>query len=251
MTFNRYGDICAEIYDIDKPFGRLPDTAFYLETLASVRGPILEPAVGTGRTLIPLLEAGHEVYGFDPSDEMLDRCRGRCLDRGLKAHLSKMRFEDFAYDMRFTAILVPVSSFTFVTEFDTALAVLRRFHNHLEQGGRLIIDLTLLGGLRSRGDDIRSWNAPDGDLLTAHGKRVETNYLAQTIVTHYRYERWRDNRLIDAQLELMRQRFWGANEFEMALAASGFDEVSIFGGYKRRPPREDDWFVTFEARRRA
>ena len=64
---NRYGSLAAEIYDIDKPFGKLPDTAFYRDALKDLDGPILEPACGSGRTLVPLAEVGHEMWGFDTS----------------------------------------------------------------------------------------------------------------------------------------------------------------------------------------
>ncbi len=52
-------------------------------TLAGVTGRILEPATGTGRVLIPLLEAGFAVEGLDSSPEMLAVCRQHCRDRGL------------------------------------------------------------------------------------------------------------------------------------------------------------------------
>lgn len=62
---NRYGVLRTQIYDRDKLPGSLPDVRFYLGRLAGTEGPILEAAVGTGRLLIPLLEAGLEVEGFD------------------------------------------------------------------------------------------------------------------------------------------------------------------------------------------
>ena len=64
---NRYGALAAEIYDLDKGVGSLHDPAFYLERLASIDGPMLEPACGSGRAFIPILEAGHDVAGFDAS----------------------------------------------------------------------------------------------------------------------------------------------------------------------------------------
>ncbi|MEP6967334.1 MAG: class I SAM-dependent methyltransferase, partial [Pseudomonadota bacterium] len=118
---NRYGSIAAEIYDLDKPIGALPDTAFHLERLAAIDGPVLEPACGSGRTLIPLLEAGREVAGFDPSAEMLAQCAARCAERGLFPDLSCQRFDDFHYDRSFSAILVPVGSFTLIDDFARAL----------------------------------------------------------------------------------------------------------------------------------
>src|SRR5262249_8159369 len=54
---NRYGQLGALVYDLDKPIGcSFGDIEFYKERLAGCRGPILEPAVGNGRMLIPLLE---------------------------------------------------------------------------------------------------------------------------------------------------------------------------------------------------
>lgn len=247
---NRYGSIAAEIYDIDKPFGALPDTAFHLAGLAGIDGPILEPACGSGRTLLPLLDAGHDVSGFDTSADMLERCRARCATRGFDPPLNCQRFEDFAYPTRFAAIAVPAGSFTLIADFDAALAVLRRFAEHLVVGGLLVLDIQPLSFLAATGEDRRQWTAADGDLLTAEGKRTATDWLRQTARTTYRYERWRDNRLVESQLEPMAQRYWGAGEFDLALRAAGFTDVAVIGGYdRRRAPRAGDSVLTFEARR--
>ena len=126
---NRYGALAAEIYDIDKPFGALPDTRFHLQRFAGFDRPILEPACGTGRTLVPFLEAGHDITGFDQSPEMLERCRARCAERGLSPDLGQQRFEDFRYPRMFGAILVPVGTFTLIDDLDVARSVLRRFRD--------------------------------------------------------------------------------------------------------------------------
>ena len=79
-----YGTLATEVYDLDKPIGRsFGDVEYYTRLLATISGRILEPATGTGRILIPLLEAGHEVDGVDSSPEMLAVCRRHCQDRGL------------------------------------------------------------------------------------------------------------------------------------------------------------------------
>ncbi|MFI4975336.1 MAG: class I SAM-dependent DNA methyltransferase [Caulobacterales bacterium] len=249
-TINRYGAIAAEIYDIDKPFGALPDTAFHLQGLAGVQGPILEPACGTGRTLVPLLEAGHDVTGFDQSEDMLERCRARCAERGLTPHLSRQRFEDFDYAHPFAAIIVPVGTFTLIDDFARAMAALRRFHDHLVPGGLLVLDIDLVSSLGATGEDRRSWRAENGDLLTIEGKRTLVDWLNQRVEATCRYERWRDNVLVEAQLEPMVQRFWGLEEFRMALEASGFGDVRMVGSYAReRAPRRGDRAITYEARK--
>lgn len=244
---NRYGSIAAEIYDIDKPYFALPDTAFHLARLADLKGPILEPACGSGRTLIPLAEAGHEVAGFDTSPEMLDRCRARLAERRLSADLSLQGMEDFAYDRRFAVVLLPVGTFTLIPEFAVGMAVLKRFHDALEPGGRLVLDTMPFTFLAHREDDLRRWTAENGDLLTVHGQRVTTNWLTQRRDALLRYERWRDNRLVESQLEPMSQRYWGLEELTLALEAVGFAEVGVLGGYEDRAPRAGDTAMTYEA----
>lgn len=248
QTLNPYGSLCAEIYDIDKPAGSLPDVPFYLARLSGLAGPVLEPAVGSGRMLIPLLEAGLDAEGFDASDHMLENCRRNCAARGLPAPVRKARFQDFAYDRRFAAVICPVSTFTFVSGFDEALQVLRRFRDHLEPGGLLMVDLPVLGAMWTDAHAIRTWTAGNGDLLRFENQLVQTDHLAQTSLSHMRYERWRDGRLVESELEVMQGRFWGREEFAMALARCGFADVEVFGNYNRgRPPRSTDRGLTFEA----
>lgn len=248
QAINRYGSIAAEVYDIDKPFGRLPDTAFHLPRLAMVDGPILEPACGSGRTLLPLMEAGHDVWGFDPSPEMLAQCRARSKAAGYSAKLTQARFDDFTFDERFAALIVPVGSFTLIEDFAEALRVLRRFYDHLRPGGVAILDIQPLSFLTPHSDDLRSWSAPNGDLLTVEGRRVETDWIGQRARTRYRYERWRNNALIESQIEIMAQRYWGRDEFALALTEAGFTDVRVCGGYDRtRSVRNGDRVMTFEA----
>jgi len=250
MRANRYGALCAEVYDIDKPFGALPDTAFHLARLTKIDGPILEPACGTGRGLVPMLEAGHDVTGFDASPDMLARCRARCGERGFTPDLSQQRFEDFSYDRCFAAIIVPVGTFTLIEDFDSAMAVLRRFHAQLAPGGVVVLDIQPLASMAMSGSDRRSWLAENGDVLTLEGHHTRTDWLAQRIEYSIRYERWRDHKLVESELEPMVQRLWGVEEFRLALGAAGFIDIEVTGDFLRgKPLHPKAKTLTFEARR--
>ncbi len=155
LDSNRYGSLASRVYELDKPVGHsFGDVEFYLAALRDLSGPVLEPAVGSGRVLIPLLRAGLDVDGFDASPEMLAICRENCKAAGLTTRLSHARFEDFNCDREHAAIVVPAGSFQLITSFKAAIAVLERFHAHLTTGGCLLIDLhaaRITGGVGRRG----------------------------------------------------------------------------------------------------
>lgn len=250
-TLNRYGSLCAEIYDLDKPVGSLFDIPYYQSRLKDLDGPILEAAVGTGRLFVPLLEAGLQMVGFDHSADMLQVCRRNAEDRGLTPSLAQARFQDFAFETAFAAIIVPASSFTLVDDFEDALAVLGRFGDALAPGGLLLVDLPPMSFLEAPGG-VRTWTAANGDLLRMRSERVVSDPIGQRRVNHDTYERWRDGRLIDSQLELFAYRVWGLREFEMALALAGFIDIEVGANYRSgRAPKPADGILNFAARRPA
>jgi SAM-dependent methyltransferase len=248
---NRYGSLSAWAYDLDKPIGHsFGDVEFVLGRLKDCNGPILEPAVGTGRVLIPMLDAGHEVEGFDASQEMLEICRKNCRARGYAPRLSQMRWDTFQCDRIFAAIIMTAGTFMLISEFEAACAILRRFHDHLAPGGRLIFDISpddcFTSDLR-----IRSWKTAEGDLLTRQENTTELDYVMQRSVTPMRYEHWRDGKLVASELETLTVRWWGMHELAMALISTGYAAPVISGGFEHgRPPRKGDIVISFEAERR-
>ncbi|AUZ55046.1 SAM-dependent methyltransferase [Stenotrophomonas acidaminiphila] len=250
---NRYGRLASWVYNLDKPVGRsFGDVEYYQQLLGECAGPVLEPAVGNGRILVPLLKAGFAVEGFDTSEEMLGYCRAACRTHGVPANLTRRGFEDFAYDRKFAAIIIPAGSLQLITDAAAACAVLRRFHQHLLPGGKLVLDLDAIDGFLGPSGALRSWTTGEGELLTLTDHRVETDYIAQTTLSHLRYEHWRKGNLAATELDLFKLRWWGVEEFALALYAAGFTDVVVSGNYQRgRRPRKGDQVVTFEATRPA
>jgi SAM-dependent methyltransferase len=246
---NRYGEMCAEVYVLDKPPGALGDIDYYREALGGLEGPFLEAACGSGRLHIPLLEAGFDLYGFDHSEHMLAQCRQAADARGLPLKVQRTSYEDFSFDQPFGAIVSPVGSFTLVDDFAAALAALRRFHEALRPGGRLFVDIMPLSYLTARPlEGVRSWTTPTGDLLRITSNVVEFDLLAQRRVNQDRYERWRGGRLVEQELEILAVRCWGLKEFELTLKEAGFADISVCGDYRvGRPPRPSDRQWCFQA----
>lgn len=246
---NRYGEMCAEVYVLDKPPGALGDIDYYREALGRLEGPFLEAACGSGRLMIPMLEAGFDVHGFDHSEHMLAQCRAAADERGLTLKVQRTTYEDFSFEEPFGAIVSPVGSFTLVTDYQAALAALRRFHQHLRPGGRLFVDMMPLSYLTTvPADHLRSWTTPAGDLMRVASNLIELDLLTQRRVSHDRYERWRGGRLVEQELEILAVRCWSLKEFELTLKEAGFADISVCGDYRvGRPLRANARQWCFQA----
>lgn len=227
-----YGKLASRIYELDKPVGRsFGDVEFYLERLKSVAGPMLEPATGNGRMLVPLAQAGHSVSGFDLSPEMLALCKANCAQHGVEAELSEQGFTTFRYAQKFAAIVLPAGSFQLLTDVVDAMSFLRRSKEALVPNGKLLLDISVTGGFMDHAPRARHWQ--DGeDLLTLQEMRTATDYVKQVVTSQLRYELWRDTQLVTTEMELFSLRWWGMFELELALREAGFTQIKIFGDYQ-------------------
>jgi SAM-dependent methyltransferase len=251
MTLSSYGKLATEVYDITKPIGHsFGDVEFYLGRLRSCTGRVLEPAVGTGRVIIPLLEAGIEVEGIDNSAEMLAICRARCAERGLDPVLYEGDMVSLSLPESYEAIIVPAGSFHLIERREESLGTLKRFREHLLPGGRLIVDLGLETELRTGAISTGSVETPHGETITMESIVVEVNFLEQYSVSHLRYEKWRDGELLRTEMQRFAGMWYGLEEFELVLKSLGFTDVVVSADYEygKRPTRADQTF-TFEARR--
>jgi Methyltransferase domain len=133
-----YGRLVAEVYELDKPVGSsFPGLRYYTRQLAGVTGRILEPATGTGRVLVPLLEAGFAVEGLDVSPDMLAVCRQHCQDRGLDPVLREADMTTFAEPGAYQAIIIPAESIMLLDGRDAVPRALAAFRESLSPAGPL------------------------------------------------------------------------------------------------------------------
>ncbi len=244
-----YSSLSSEVYDLDKPVGSsFGDIEYYLERLSSCKGRILEPATGTGRMLVPLLEKGFDVDGFDVSEEMLTVCRANCEKRGFKPNLFHAKMESFSVDEAYAAIVIPTGTFLLLHEREKSLQALQNFYKHLEKEGRLIVDLHVPSHIELEKNSTRTWQALNGDTLTLESKKIEVDWIQQYFVSQGRYERWREGRLIETELEHYLMRWYGVEEFRSILEKVGFHTIQISAGYQfDNYPKNADAIITFEA----
>ena len=244
-----YASLASEVYDLDKPIGSsFGDVEFYRARLKDCKGPILEPATGTGRILIPLMEMGLKIDGLDGSKDMLEICRKNCRERNLRPNLFEGQMESFSLEEKYEAIIVPAGSFLLIHQREDSIRALENFYKHLKKGGRLILDIFLQEDLSLGKLSTRTWEASNGDIISLEEKLVKLDYIKQYTVSHARYERWRKGVLLESQLESFPLRWYGVEEFRLILESIGFRDIIVSSNYifNTYPAKLGDT-ITFEA----
>ncbi|WP_010276619.1 class I SAM-dependent methyltransferase [Paenibacillus senegalensis] len=252
MSFSYYGELCTEVYDLTKKVGQsiAGDIDYYLKRLENCQGPILEAMAGSGRVLISLLEAGLQAEGVDYSPDMLASCCRRCEERGLQAKLYQSDLQTLSLPTRYEAILIPAGSFLLIENREQSVLALQRLYEHLQPGGRLLMDIFLPEPRFETGasTDTSTYALPNGDTITLQRTLVEADFLRQYTVTHLRYEKWRDGKLLQTELQRFALRWYGVEEFKLLLADIGFTDIVVSADfvYGQKPVHANQTFM-FEA----
>lgn len=124
---------------------------------------ILEPACGSGRLVAELVGRGHEVFGFDLNENMLDHAQGRLRKKKLSAKLWRDRLESFHVpgQRRFDLAHCLVSTFKYVSNEKGALSHLRLVAKSLHKGGLYVLGLHLTDYTRG-GAEHERWSGSRG-----------------------------------------------------------------------------------------
>lgn len=251
--FSYYSTLCTEVYDFTKPVGYSldGDIEYYQERLKTCQGRILEAGVGSGRFIIPLLEAGYTVDGIDYSPEMLDSCRKRCEERGLTPNLYEGKLQEFSLPINYEAIIIPTGSFCLIEKREDSLEALKSFYKHLVLGGRLIVDLQFPHAWKTGSISTSTFSLPNGDGITMESKSIEMDWLNQFTLSYIKYEKWRQGKLIQSELQRFALRWYGIEEFKLILESIGFTDITCSADYVyQNQPSSAGQIITFEAVRK-
>src|SRR2546423_122868 len=115
------------------------DIEFYVKRATSVRGPVVDLGVGTGRVAIPIARAGQDVIGVDTSGAMLTEGARKAAEQGVA---DKIRFVEgdmrtFVAEPPVELVIIPFRGFQHVLTVDDQLAALDSIKRSLVPGGLL------------------------------------------------------------------------------------------------------------------
>ncbi len=226
-------------------------------------GPVLDVACGTGRLLVPWLQAGLDVDGCDASADMIDLCRERAEREGLAPTLFVQPMHELEPPRSYRTIVVCGAFGLGSTRAQDAEA-LARFHRHLEPDGTLVLDNEVpyartrrwsywLQEGRSRlpeewlpgGDRERAAN---GDELELRTRIVSLDPLTQTCVLEIRASLFRDGEPVAEEKHRLDHHLYFRDELVLMLARAGFEVVSVTGDHTDEPATSEHETLVFVAR---
>jgi ubiquinone/menaquinone biosynthesis C-methylase UbiE len=251
-----YRGVVASTYDLLIPADEIDDEDFFRKAIADAGEPALEIGCGTGRLLIRYLEDGLDVEGVEPSAEMLEICRRKAKERGIRTTLHQQTMEMLDLPRRFRTIYVPVSSFMLVTDRRDAMTALERFLCHLSSGGKVLIPLHLplkadfgIGPAPENEWRLRrEGTRPDG-ITVRCWERVSYDHREQVRHARLRYEALVDGEVTKTEERSTSLRWYAQDEFGELLEKVGFSRIRAVRGHTLEPAGSDDASFTFIAQR--
>ncbi len=214
---------------------------FYLGQAREAKGPVLEIACGTGRIMLPCLQAGVDIEGLDVAQGMLDALKGKATPLGLSPTLHLANMNDFQLSRRFALIMITFNSFVHNLSTEDQITTLRLCRDHLLPGGLLVFDTFFpaaaiitapegardleaevkhpLTGLPVRLFDTRSFNRVE-QIQRSHNEIEELDARGRVVAVHHSYSA---------------VRWIYKSEMELLLRVAGFGRWQICGDFDLRP----------------
>lgn len=142
MPQNVFDESVAPTYDADSPEMFDPEVLGpTVERLAELAdgGAALELAIGTGRVALPLSERGVEVHGIDISTAMVAELRKKPGGDRIPVTIGDMATTRLGRTFRL--VYIPFNTITNLTLQDEQVQCFRNAADHLEPGGRFVIEV--------------------------------------------------------------------------------------------------------------
>jgi SAM-dependent methyltransferase len=242
------------------------EAAYFGAAIERSGEPALELACGTGRVLLPLLRAGHEVDGCDLSPDMIALCGQALAREGFFSRLYVQPMHELDLPRRYGTIYI-CDSFGLGGQRNHDIETLRRCWQHLIPGGTLLFNHYLPY------DDPVEWalwlpenqhalpelppepgtgerrHAANGDVLELWTGLVDLDPAGQRATRAMRISLWRDDELLEQEEHLLMENLYFRNELLMMLEQAGFTGVTVEAGYSGALATDEDTMVTFVARR--
>jgi len=220
-----YLSLCAEYYDLQPHRDETAAMPFYMRYALQAQGLVLEPMCGTGRFLIPMLQAGIAIEGFDASPSMLALLHKKHKN----APVSQCFAQDFAADKKYALIFIPYGSWGLIINRVDARTALQTLYESLETGGTFLVEIETVASVPK---SLNIWHR-------SIRKRADGSYIALNTVPSYnietqvftalcRYESLVQGTIVATEEEIFKMYLYNFDEMDALLKEVGFTQIKKF-----------------------
>lgn len=241
-----------------------PEIAYFQNMLEVYGDPALDAGCGTGRLLVPFLEAGLDVDGVDVSQDMLSLCRKKAEAKELSPQLYRQTLHELNLPRSYQTI-VACGVLGIGVSRDNDFFALQRFYDHLVPGGTLLLEHYLPYGnakawqlwLKPVRDHLpEPWpdgvgkTAPeDGSGFEMHGRVLAFDPFEQQITRQIHIALWRDGGRIAEEEYTLSENFYFRNELQQMIERAGFKIEGVKHAYSDDEASPEDDVIVFIARK--
>lgn len=228
----KYYNDFADLYD-EVSMGLVGELDFYLKEAKKAKGKVLEAACGTGRILLPLLEAGVDVEGFDISKQMLEVLKKKAKSKKLKPNIWSADMRSFKSKNKYDLIIIPYRAFNHIEKSEDQIKTLKNFKKHLKKGGKLILNFFY--------PDFNYISRMNGKISKKRKMMIKGKQYSVSEITRYspinqlirvewifEDEKGKKKKLLKIHLCYIYKK-----EFELLLELAGFKKWTVYGGFKK------------------
>ncbi len=237
----------------------------YFRGLIETSGqPALDLGCGSGRLLLPYLQAGLDVDGCDYSKDMLAQCEARAKKEGLSPRLYAQAMHELDLPRRYRTIFA-CGVVGLGGERQLTMKAMQRCYDHLRPGGTFAFDYSV------RWNDPPAWLSrlpegrralpqewpssserkllTDGTELEIVARTVAMDPLEEVATRQIRARLWRKGELLKEEFHTQKVEDYSKNELVIMLENAGFNELQINGDYSNEPATADNKNLIFVARK--
>ena len=224
------------------------DIGFVLTFAARQNGPLLELGCGTGRLLIPLARAGHQVTGVDSSPAMLQRAHRRLEEETatIKARLTLLEADMLALpgQQQYAAAILGYNTAMHLNQAQLGRC-LRQLKQRLLPGGQLLLDLANPHLVEATPPDRavtleRVWQEPDEGVTVQQFASSWLDPMAQTLQISWWFDEVATSSgTVRRTVSPMLYHYFYLHQLTGILLENGFTVVDVLGSYQEEPFAEE------------
>jgi hypothetical protein len=195
---------------------------------------------------------------------MIALCRAKAAGEGLSPTLFEQAMYELDSPRRYRTIFV-CGAFGLGSTREQDVQSLRRFHEHLEPGGTLLVDIEVPyadGELwqhwlkdkceeppETAGRTLSLRTASDGSELGLRTRIIELDPLEQRVTYEMHAEQWRNGELEAEEDRILNLDMYFKSELLLLLEQAGFADVVVQGDHNGAEATSDDDFLVFVAKK--